>query len=244
MNRHISPHKLACELVGTQLAQWLGLQVFEFAILDVKPDDEIPLKSGGLAMPGPAFATRAHRGIEWSGAKRVLGRLENPDDISRLVVLDTWTLNWDRYAPSDMKKRARPDNVFLSGENATRGRFRLIAMDQTECFADGPELTARISNIPRIQDERVYGLFPAFIQCMNREVVRAASAKLGTMNRSTIKSFTDRIPREWDVNARLRGALSDLIVSRAAFLADRMVSLLAPACWPQGELDFGKGGET
>src|SRR5437667_285614 len=128
-------------------------------------------------MPGPGFVTRAHRGIEWSGAKGVLGRLDNPEDISRLVVFDTWTFNWDRHAPPDMKRRSRPDNVFLSGEDASRGRFRLIAMDQSECFADGQELNGRMAGIERIQDERVFGLFPAFIKRMNRDVVRAAAAK-------------------------------------------------------------------
>lgn len=241
---HISPHKLASELVGTQLAAWLGLPTFDFAVINIHADDEIPLKSGKHAFPGPAFVTRAHKGIEWSGDDRALDRIDNPDDISRLVVFDTLTLNWDRHAPPDMNRRSRPDNVFLSEEKASRGRFRIIAIDQSECFALGPELTTRLATIDRIQDERIFGLFPAFARRMSRQVVRAMAQQLKQLERGIVVSFTDSIPRQWEVSDKLRGRLADLIVARARFLADKIEVLLAPHCWPQGELDFGKESAT
>jgi hypothetical protein len=103
------PHTLACEWVGTHLAKWLGLPTFDCALIEVTTDDEIPFHNGGAAQPGPAFVTRAESGEPWSGKKRQLNRLFNPQDISRLVVFDTWTLNCDRHGPPEpgkMKKQS------------------------------------------------------------------------------------------------------------------------------------------
>src|SRR5690242_4252699 len=79
------PHVLACELVGTLLAEWLGLPTLEYALIRVTPEDEIPLASGGLAAPGPAFITKAENGFSWGGDQETLRRILEPQDISRLV---------------------------------------------------------------------------------------------------------------------------------------------------------------
>jgi hypothetical protein len=62
------PHSLACEWVGTRLAQWFGLPTSEFVItwLDASVD-EILFLTGGFAACGPAFVTRAMRGLCRSG---------------------------------------------------------------------------------------------------------------------------------------------------------------------------------
>lgn len=59
------PHALACEYVGTQLARWFGLRTFDFALMNLEEIDEIPLDKGRLAMPGPAFVSRAEQGATW-----------------------------------------------------------------------------------------------------------------------------------------------------------------------------------
>src|SRR5215472_12463566 len=53
------PHVLACELVGTMLAEWLGMPTLQYAVVQLTADDEIPLASGGMAAPGPAYITKA-----------------------------------------------------------------------------------------------------------------------------------------------------------------------------------------
>src|SRR5688500_1181315 len=45
------PHRLAADWVGTQLAVWLGLPTFEFAIIQVLAENEIPFQKGGQAQP-------------------------------------------------------------------------------------------------------------------------------------------------------------------------------------------------
>src|SRR5438270_93933 len=72
------PHLLACELVGTELARLFGLPTFDFAIIEVTEDDEIPLHHGRLAQTGPAFITRAERGGTWGGSPDELSKLDNP----------------------------------------------------------------------------------------------------------------------------------------------------------------------
>src|SRR6266704_1574859 len=52
-------HILACEWVGTQLAQWFGLSTFDYCLIDVGDEIELPFAKGGQAKCGPAFLTRA-----------------------------------------------------------------------------------------------------------------------------------------------------------------------------------------
>jgi hypothetical protein len=154
------PHALACEWVGTQLADWLGLQTFDYALLRLQEDDEIPLPRGHMAREGPAFITRAESGSAWGGEASELAAVVNRDDVSGLVVFDTWTRNCDRCPPQDAGRRPNYDNVFLSADGTSAGQLRLVAMDHTHCFCCGRELDHHVANIDRVQDSRVYGLFP------------------------------------------------------------------------------------
>jgi hypothetical protein len=226
-------HVLVCEWVGTNLARWFGLPTLDFAIMHVDASDEIWLdrKRTRKARPGPAFITRAVRGDQWSGKAQHLDLLDNQEDISRLVVFDTWLLNRDRCPPSK-----EPRNIFFSGERASAGQFRLLAMDHTHCFTNGGALTPAIANIGNWQDETICGLFDEFIPKMNKQVVEAAALKLATVQKSEVAAFVQSIPQEWNVDDRTRTAMMEFICSRATYLADRIVSLLAPKCWPQGTL--------
>jgi len=94
------PHALACEMVGTQLAHLFGLPTLDSAILQVNADeDEIPLYGGGKVTSGSAYCTREEPGHAWGGDAEELKLLENPQDIVRLVVFDTWVRNRDRHHP-------------------------------------------------------------------------------------------------------------------------------------------------
>jgi len=51
-----------------------------------------------------------------------LEELDNPDDIGRLIVVDTWTMNCDRFQPfNGAKLRQHKDNVWFSKERASKG---------------------------------------------------------------------------------------------------------------------------
>src|SRR4051812_44333293 len=89
------PHVLATDWVGTHLAKWFGLSTFDIAIVPLEEGFE--LRRGAKATPGPAFAARAEAGDAWGGGPNQLAPIVNPEDITRLVVFDTWALNCDRH---------------------------------------------------------------------------------------------------------------------------------------------------
>ena len=61
------PNVLACEWIGTLLANWFGLRTLEHAIIWVTPEDNIPLVNGTLALQSPAFITRKISAFPWGG---------------------------------------------------------------------------------------------------------------------------------------------------------------------------------
>ena len=237
------PHTLASEVVATQLASWFGLSTFDWAIVELDEIDEIPFldKDGnqtGKASPGPAFITRAEPGASWGGGERELKMLANPDDVSRLVVFDSWVLNCDRYSrprnnPTG-RARINRDNVFLS-EEAPTGKFLLKAMDHTHCFTCGREWTKKLAHDDTMKDNRVFGLFREFRKYLNRDVVVQAAADLRGITRESVAEMTQFIPKEWEVPRAARNALIDLVVGRAIFVAETIESRL----WPQGTLFTG-----
>ena len=238
----LSPHTLACEWVGSQLARWFGLPTFEFALMPIDEIDEIPLADNSRATPGMAFASREMRGHPWSGAEKELEQLENPQDISRLVVFDTWTQNCDRFPPAGENRGPHYDNVFLAHAGAAEGKLRLIAMDHTHCFTCGADLTGRLANIHKAHDDGIYGLFPAFVPRMDKIEVRAAADTLRRATTSVVEPMVQSIPAEWEVSQAIRIALVQLVCSRAAYVADRIYDSLKALCWPQEEFDFDQQG--
>lgn len=129
--------------------------------------------------------------------------------------------------------------MFLS-EEAPTGQFLLKAMDHTHCFTCGKELSRTIRDLDRIRDPRVFGLFPEFRRFLDRSQVKQAAIDLRRFDRAKAARMTEGIPKEWEVSSDALDALRDLIVGRAAFVADTIESQI----WPQGEFDFDKQGET
>lgn len=226
-------HALACDWVGTQLAKWFGLPTLDQAIVEFDGIPEITFFNGNPAVEGPALVTRAIKGDSWSGERRQLGKLQNPKDISRLIVFDTWILNRDRHSLN----RQNRDNVFLSAESKQLG---LLAIDHTHCFGTlGGELTERVSNIGNCRDRAVYGLFPEFKEFLNKIVVSQAVEQLARIDEATVKSIVADIPRQWQVADKARGELVSFVQQRAAYVADTIFEKL----WPQKEIKFTDGPE-
>lgn len=234
MGNRQGPHALACEYVGTQLAQWFGLPTFDFAILTIDTEvDEIPFLRGGSAKSGPAFVTRAAAGHTWGGSENELMCLVNPTAISRLVVFDTWTRNCDRHPPDLSVRRPNYDNVFLEDVGPKgAGQCRLLAMDHGHCFTSAEELNARVARIDFVKDPGLYGLFPAFVSRVHQTDVESAVGELRQLSREFVASVVESVPREWEVTGRARAAWIDLICRRADFVADTILAKIARRCWP------------
>jgi len=229
------PSILACELIGTRLAKWFGLSTFDFAIIDVMDYHNIQFHNQNRATPGPAFITRAEQGDQWDGTVKQLKQLSNPEDISRLVIFDTWTLNCDRFSVVGMgvaaKTRRNQGNVFLS-EESQPGTLELKAMDHTHCFSCGHSLSQKILGLDTIRDPRVFGVFPEFRTLLVRELVKLAASELRSITKSVIDEITSNVPYQWEVGPANTELLRNLLLGRAAFVADTIEEKL----WPQRDI--------
>ena len=228
------PHILACELVGSLLAEWLDLATLDFALIEVTDEDEIPFFKGGKAAPGPAFISRAEPGaFPWGGAESELALVRNRSDISGLVLLDTWILNCDRYAPKG--QRMNRDNVLLVQYPGSKKEVLLKAMDFTHAFSCGRELNRRIATIDKVRDEQIYGLFPEFHGFLDREEIKRLSVHLGQFSHQTAQECIARVPQRWEVADDIRGAWAAMITQRAQFVSQTIEMTL----WPQQQLSEG-----
>jgi hypothetical protein len=146
-----------------------------------------------------------------------------------LVVFDTWTANCDRCPAEGQGRRPNHDNVFFSQERGEEPI--LLAIDHSHCFTCGNDLTTRVASIDRVQDSRVYGLFPAFVNMVRRDRVQESVARLVTLPDQLVRDTVDSIPGEWQVGADVRAALGELIIRRAGFVAEHIEDALQPRCW-------------
>lgn len=225
------PHALAADWVGTQLANAFGLSTLTYSLIRIDAHvDEVPFLKGGYAESGTAFCTREEAGHPWGGGIDELENLENPDDITRLVVFDTWIRNRDRCSPDPNRKPNR-DNVFLSSRNALAGKYRLLAIDHTHCFGDGGTLSPRLSHIATVRDPGIFGLFPEFRPYIQTASVENCLKDLSQFSANQVREIVATIPADWSVNQETRDALCAFLTARIKFLAstctDRIHSLLA-----------------
>jgi hypothetical protein len=222
------PHALACELVGSLCADWLGLKTFDFALIRVTDPDEVSLMGERWAQPGPAFISRAEdMGFTWGGDAQTISAVVNRGDLSRLVVLDSWLRNCDRHAPDG--RRINRKNVFLMQRTQPQRQLELIAMDFTHAFTCGNELDRRLGYIEKIRDEAVFGLFDEFKAHLSREVVIETAARLMAFDSNLAELFISRVPTEWSVDGPIRSVWKRFLVDRAHFCADTIERRL----WPE-----------
>jgi len=216
-------HTLACEFVASSLAAWFGLPVPDFALLTLPEELCYPLPRGAVTKPGPTFVSRKVTGRTWGGSAEELTDLVNLEAVTWLVVFDTWVRNRDRYLipNASAEPRANYENVFLA-EADEPNRYRLYAIDHTHCFDDVSEFTRRLADTGRVRDDRTFGLFPAFGPRIRPASLHDCRAKLLTLQTAEVEAIIDLIPSEWQVNAKQRADLADLILHRASYIADRI----------------------
>jgi hypothetical protein len=214
---------LATDWVGTHLAKWFGLSTFDIAILTLDTDDTFPLPRGYTAQPGPAFAAKAMAGDPWGKSGLQLDVLVNPEDVTRMVVFDTWTLNCDRHHHDLTVRGPNYDNVYLSSEGVEPDKRRLIAMDHGLCFIrSGEDLTKKLAQIDKVRDEHVYGLFPEFREKLRVDIIERCAARLKEMDIATAHAMIATVPTDWEVSNEAREAWTELIYRRAGFVAENV----------------------
>jgi hypothetical protein len=229
INNPQSPHVLACDWIGTNLARRFGLQTFDVAILEIEDGDEIPLDQNTIAQIGPAFVTCEEKGEPLAGESS-LRSVQNLGDIPRLVVFDTLVRNCDRHRPANEEepRRINRDNLFLSEEGAEEGKFILKAIDHGHIFSCGRPLTRNLADIANVKDDRLYGLFPFFEEYVTtEEIARIALEELQNLRAEMWEDLLNSVPTAWQVSSDAKQAIGRLLLERARFLADNIESIAA-----------------
>lgn len=208
---------LASELVSGELARWFGLTTPDFSILNVQ-GIELPRIECGPVEPGPAFLSREMQGFPGDGTEFALRKIRDRNSIARLVLFDTWLMNPDRYPP--------PDDIMLPSENRDNlfftpiGRhFDIVALDHSHCFVT-TTLADELGGNHLIEEARIYGLFPEFRPFVTEAAVQSVIAELRQIDRAMVQAIVASVPQEWGITNAQRTAWVDLIVRRAALVAD------------------------
>jgi hypothetical protein len=227
LNNPEGPHALAREFVGTCLARALDLPTLNYGLAQIDATvDEIPLGNGTLAASGKAWVTQSEPGHVWGGTTAELEQLDNPQDIPRLVLFDTWVRNRDRHAPSELNRKPNYGNVFFSSRGCEQGHYRLLAMDHTHVFSAESALTRRVAQIGEVRDTKIYGRFSQFVPYLDAGALERAAMDLQRFDTNLIARVIDAVPADWDMDAEVRDALRDFLVRRAPFVAENWKSLL------------------
>jgi hypothetical protein len=197
------------------------------AHFEIGEDDEIPLDDKTFAAPGPAFVSRAEDGHPMGGEKS-LRQIENVEDIARVIVLDTWVRNCDRFAPGmgrDGASRMNADNLFLSADGASGEKLILKVIDHGHVFTCGRPLTPKLANIEMIKEERLYGCFPFFRNLVTVEQICQCAAELRQERLNLCSGVLDDLPAAWEVSSEARQAIDRFLLERAVFLADNIEAI-------------------
>jgi hypothetical protein len=238
----VSPHNLAVEWVCTKLAAWFGLPVLDHCILTLRPSDTFPRPNGGNSLPGPAFCTRAVKATRWDGSAQTLAKITNENDVARLVILDTWVRNEDRYPPingeGQLQSQRTPNlgNVLLVRDPPKAKGLRLVAMDFGHELVGGRELTPKAFGVEADKDEWVYGLFPPFRSYVTPALVDASVEHLKLLRSDEVEKLAADIPAAWDVSRSARTAMCEHLYRPAGYLVDTIKDRRQPLCYAQGML--------
>ena len=213
------PHDLVCELVGTELARYLGIPTFEYAIIAVPEPAPFRLHGNPRIHPGFGYITRSSPGDQWAGQRGQLSLIGNTSDLGRMVALDTWTLNCDRYRPPATGRSARVNhgNVYLARQQQPFRKLNLLAIDHGHCFKCDNDLTPGYL-AGRIEDCELYGLFPEFVGLARKDDALAAAERAEKLQEGELSAILDLVPPDWHLSNSSRDALSGMILQRAKSL--------------------------
>ncbi|MGH7948368.1 MAG: HipA family kinase [Candidatus Binataceae bacterium] len=228
------PRVLIGEWIGTSLARRIGLSTPDFAIIDVPSAISIPSSAAPHGSLGSAFGSRFEKLQPWGG-KSSVGAVTNTEMFSRIVVLDTWLRNVDRYSVSPGGRiRKNDQNLVLSTAGAAKGKFVVKAIDHGHILS-GPSWTkSQLSGIAAVKDRAVYGRFPEFEGYLAVAEIRKTLRRARRSNESWLLSMIRQIPFEWGLRSGEAEAVIEFLRARATYLESTLVGMI----WPQSEFDF------
>ncbi len=230
MNNRDGPPVLIAEWVGSMAARWLGVDIPDFAIVelndvvDVRLDDD----EREVAAPGPCFGSKLIEAAGWNGDAGALEAVENQSMIPAIVALDTWLINLDRFCRNadGTARFNNPGNLLLGTKDAGKGKFRIVAIDFGYALG-GPLWNARrLSAIGTIRDDTIYGCFPVFQPYMQRHWVEAMTARLREFDEDVARSFLADVPSEWGLSSSAGDAVVEFLKRRAGHTAEKFDDMI------------------
>jgi hypothetical protein len=149
----------------------------------------------------------------------------------------------------DGQRRANVRNVLLQTVGrGRRQRKRLVwLIDHTHCLTrrEGGGFAARIDAIDHAQDDRLLGLFPAFVGFVTSRHAGPWVERLRSIAEADIRATLSAVPSAWEVEPAQRTALFSLLLRRRDYLLDYWLPALAAACaWPTSLTDPDDHEET
>ena len=210
------------------MAKQMGLSTFDFEVVLLEDDVEIPFCSGDFAKPGPCFGSAYLPGQQWSGNAEDLKRITNLQEMTGLVLADTWFRNRDRHFVEDGRRRVNVGNVFLALNLDVAGGFRLMSMDFSHAFVNGRDLTPKVNQIAHTKDTEPYGFFPEFIPHLCENAMEHYLDRMSAIDASVIRDICHSVPHEWQVDASVLDHLADFLLLRRVFLKEHFPCLLFP----------------
>ena len=216
---------LASELIAAELGTWLGLSIPPFAILE---ECSLEISMGTRLMEGPFFFSAAVEAVPRDGTNRFLKRLCCPEDVSKLVVFDTWIRNADRY----FEDNASSDNLLFQAIG--KRRFALVPIDHTHCFIDSDCFPSELYPDEVVKDDAVYGLFPEFEPFLNESHIAGAVEKLRSLESDFVQQCLNELPYQWGVTTRQKDALRNMVCSRAEYVVETLPRKLVDQPWMPG----------
>ncbi|MEJ5084816.1 HipA family kinase [Brucella pseudogrignonensis] len=200
---------LISELIGSELANLVGLDTPAFAVVNI-PRTEIDAV-GSIAEAGPAFFSKWEQSFSLAPNSQILRNVRDTKKIVLLVIFDTWIRNKDRFC-SDYNGQYENNNfdniLFIPDKRKTK----LMVIDQTHAFAETGleyELDDGWAN-----EEIIFGLFDEFKPFLNRNDIEFALNAISRIDANTIESICQSTPKEWGMTSTLAKRLTECLIAR------------------------------
>jgi len=223
---------LICEFVGTSLARWIGVQTPDFALIRTDSNFVEMMRSRDefLAEEADGFISR-HEEPVFRFTPQSIQDVKNKDMLTRLVLLDTWIRNEDRYFNKTGNLPSRnTENVLLVKNGQHKKTYTVKAFDHAESFREFQPRFEPEKHFGKqaVNDPAVFGLFPEFDPYLDWKVVCQVASRLIQVNEFEVQEIFSRIPRSWILDKETKKAFIAFIVNRATFVAEHLPKKLFP----------------